>query len=254
MTLERYLDKNEFLEFLDRVKNPQNFLQDCKRYHEFEKWDIVYVIANKLLQEDKRFHKLAAADIVLMVWNMPWYHKASPEMKKSLDERVLKLIDEMEREIRGKKFPLDRDFTKEELEFISNVFERFKTELGPVGASKVLHILNPEFFPAWDGYISYNYHKYYPNHTHDGKCLTTQCYVRFCVDCQEILKELLKRKNLNELWEEHKKDLGSILQEFPEFKESPLKMLDECSYVNITKKIKAREERFVQTSLLKWKE
>ncbi len=47
-----------------------------------------------------------------------------------------------------------RNYSESTVELI---FHAFEIELGPVGASKCLHLLNPEFFPLWDRAIASRY-------------------------------------------------------------------------------------------------
>lgn len=66
---------------------------------------------------------------------------------------------------------------------VYQVFESFETILGPVGASKCLHLLAPRFFPLWDNKIAEKgYHIYFrrqgenaDNYIRFMECVRDQC-------------------------------------------------------------------------------
>lgn len=234
--MTEYLKKEEFESFLKQIHGKEGFLEKCRRFHNKEKRDIIYVLSHNLLNRG-RLHNLAAVDIILMIWNMAWYIKLPKGDKEYLDHNILELIKYYEKNIDKIKSKDISSLDVDDKKCIEDIFERSKQILRPVGAAKFLHIMNPHIFPIWDRKIANHYHKYLHGKRHTG--LTKECYFQFCLDCKKILSKFSEE----ELWNEHKKIdvISDVLKEFPNFRESILKMLDECNYMGITEELRDKK-------------
>ena len=93
------------------------------------------------------------------------------------------------------------ELNEEDVEKIGDIFSFFssKKSIEFTGASKVLHIINPDLFMMWDSKIRNAYHKLHRDKNHEIK----QCYIEFLQQSQEIVRELLRSTTESKLWEEH---------------------------------------------------
>lgn len=120
---------------------------------------------------------------------------------------------------------------------IESVFEFSSRKIiGFTGASKILHILNPDVFMMWDTSIRDAYHKL---HSKSHKKTDPECYVEFLKQSQDIVRAISKSDE-EELWNKHLKFkiLDKNLVEAFSYIESILKMLDEANYLRFKQKIK----------------
>jgi len=122
-------------------------------------------------------------------------------------------------------------------ETIKRIFLEFssKRSIGFTGASKILHVLNPFVFMMWDNNIRSAYHKL---HTDNHKLGSPECYLEFLRQSQEIIKTILNKRSEDDIWSDHLTFIDKDFMMAFSFRESMLKMLDECNYVRFKLNIK----------------
>ncbi len=130
-----------------------------KAYAEREPRDLCYRAATTLIdlaRQDAGSLTLAESlAVLLQTWNMAYYRYHPFDQAHFVD---------LERIFTKHRQTLDtfwqrsiEDFSLADETAIKIVFKGFEQVLGPVGASKSLHLLAPKFFPLWDRTIASNY-------------------------------------------------------------------------------------------------
>jgi hypothetical protein len=96
---------------------------------------------------------------LLLDWNKRFYatHPRTPEYERRFEELLARYRSQIFR-FRASDILAFSGGDDEAL----ILFARFSEVLGPVGASKALHVLAPRFFTLWDNDIAYSY-SLYPN-------------------------------------------------------------------------------------------
>lgn len=104
-----------------------------------------------------------------------------------------------------RKLSLEDFKSEEELskykEQIKDCYKAIRNLIGPVGASKVLHLINPEFFPMWDENIRKKASEECKKPIEDSE----EGYYRF-MNC---IRELLLNRKMMKLWEKWSKEIGT---------------------------------------------
>ena len=117
----------------------------------------IYDVAVKTAMGIDLDEKAAAVSVFLITWNNVWYtvnpqgkeaskdlEKHFSDLKKAISSTVTKIAL-----FTGKDL-MDVDLNDENVEFtIKACFDTFKRVCGSTGASKALHILNPNLFIMW---------------------------------------------------------------------------------------------------------
>lgn len=233
------MQKTDMIGYIEDVKNPSKLLEYCKKFHELEPRDIAYVVSNHIISKDpdSTSFVLVGAKLIIITWNAARFQRLRREIKPKLESDILeahsKTMQKLE-QLKAKRLEelnLDDPQLKE---LIGSVYQEFssKESVGYTGASKILHLLNPRVFMMWDGNIREAYHKLHSKHKKKG----AECYLEFLKQCQEIVKAVLSVKSEDDLWREHLAFLDGDFTSAFSFKESVLKMLDECNYVRFTNK------------------
>jgi len=138
-------------------------VEDLKRAREVflenEPRDLFYRVALELIRlaiEGKTEISLAEAlAVLLQTWNKAYYqfrrfdNQHFSDINSLVENRVRTAFEYRRRSI----LSLSRD----DVSKVSGIFDEFEKVLGPVGASKSLHLLAPEFFPLWDRAIASAY-------------------------------------------------------------------------------------------------
>jgi hypothetical protein len=126
---------------------------------EHEPRDLFYKVATELIKlaiENKTEITLAEAlAVLLQTWNKAYYQFRPFNAKHFSDISTLvtnHAKDAFEFRDRSILSLSEDDFPK-----IKECFRTFERVLGPVGASKSLHLLAPRFFPLWDRDIAVTY-------------------------------------------------------------------------------------------------
>jgi hypothetical protein len=89
-----------------------------------------------------------ALAVLLQTWNRSFYRFRKFDSKHFAEiEKLLQRHGWVASELRSRSILSLRDAEREKIE---EAFGEFEKVLGPVGASKTLHLLAPQFFPLWD--------------------------------------------------------------------------------------------------------
>lgn len=159
-----------------------------------------------------------AVATLLLTWNRRFF------LKRKFREEDLSKFENI---YNSHKIHLD-EFRQKSIEsywtddffLVKEIFDKFESILGAVGAAKSLHLLCPKFFPLWDNPIANGYKIYL------GKMGTNVNGGKYC-DFIEITKDQYKSiKSLNEVQSINLNILKNIL-----------KVLDEFNYCKYTRKI-----------------
>jgi exonuclease I len=228
-------------QFAESLRDPEKFLKYCKEFHEIEPRNMAYAAAWGIISRDPDdIGCIRVGSItILSSWNAMNIMRRPYEERAGLDKDVLNAYknsrDKLDK-IKGKKL-YSLDLNDEKIaENIKEIFSEFSSRktIGKTGASKVLHLLNPDVFMMWDDKIMKEYHKEHKNH----KRGTPECYLEFLRQSQQIIGDILSKREEEELWNEHlkflDKDIVNLMNALS-FRESMTKMLDECNYIRFTR-------------------
>jgi len=164
-----------------------------------------------------------AVTVLLVTWNARFYNPglfSLEELKEWLSAHLKTLSNFLKREITSLR-PSDdaviRDLFCTLLPVLQPAVGKWKDRQSPVSVAKSLHLLAPQFFPAWDGYIANYYGCNYAASPKPGKTkadVACEAYIKFCYQMQTMANGLATT-------------LRSI--------DKPLlKRIDEYNYVTIT--------------------
>lgn len=204
-------------DFISKMIEESYFLQSIEKFKQIEKRANFYDIAIDIVKD----YPIQASVIILAVWNVGNFRfvKNREEFLFQL-KNTFKVCEPLFKELDG------LDFRNINFDEKKGVIEKIYTELakingvGYTGATKVMHLINPNVFVIWDSYISgqkpkkyykdleivkngWEYKKY--NRDADG-------YIDFNKDMQIVFKDI--KFNGNE--------------------RTFAKAIDEFNYVNIT--------------------
>jgi len=128
-------------------------------FEENEPRDLFYRVATELisLSLDGKTNLSVAEGlaVLLQTWNKGYYQfrkfddKHFEEIENLLGKHLYILVTLRDRSI--------LELSNDQFTVIEIIFKSFENTLGPVGASKALHLLAPEFFPLWDRAIAKAY-------------------------------------------------------------------------------------------------
>lgn len=124
-------------------------------FEENEPRDLFYRIATELVTlsiEGKTSISLPEAlASLLQTWNITYYRF------KKFDSQHFQAIDRLIKETLSAVLKIRTDKASRNPEIIKALFILYEDILGPVGASKCLHLLAPNVFPLWDREIAKGY-------------------------------------------------------------------------------------------------
>lgn len=130
-----------------------------KTFEANEPRDLFYRVATELVDLALRgATSLTVAEalaVLLQTWNKAYYQYRKfdaahfADIENLIREEQLQLVVYRARRI--------DELDDGEQSAIENLFQRFESILGPVGAAKTLHLLAPDFFPLWDRAIAQAY-------------------------------------------------------------------------------------------------
>jgi hypothetical protein len=105
--------KDEILQLISKLKDPDELIKGCEKYYEIEPPDLGYVVARKIFAENPHSeqHLLVGIGILLLIWNAPYYQKLSIEKKKDM-------MNQIQNALRSTKNDLN-SLSKERLETIN---------------------------------------------------------------------------------------------------------------------------------------
>lgn len=135
-------------------------LKDARRrFREYEPRDLFYRVASELidlaLAGKTRITVAEALAVLLQTWNAQYY-QFRPFTEEHFREIEKLLQTDLDQVLTFRNRSID-SATKDDLETVEALFNRFEQVLGPVGAVKSLHLLAPNFFPLWDREIAKRY-------------------------------------------------------------------------------------------------
>jgi len=236
------MKREEVIEYIESIKNPEKFLEYCKKFHEEEPRDIAYVVSRNVISRDPGNISfiLAGAKVIIITWNMVRFQRLPKEVRDNLGKDILEAYMKTRLELeklkgeRLENLHLNDDELKETIKRIFLEFSS-KRSIGFTGASKILHVLNPFVFMMWDNNIRSAYHKL---HTDNHESGSPECYLEFLRQSQEIIKTILNKRSEDDIWSDHLTFIDKDFMMAFSFRESMLKMLDECNYVRFKLNIK----------------
>ncbi len=206
--------------------NCEELVKWCRIFLQEEPRDVVYKYAVRLARSDDRDEKLDGILLLLTSWNAAYY-KYNPI---SLDELISKIGDLLDKtsgelnELHDKKL---EDLNPDDFKKVESLFYRFwkNDAVGCTGASKLLHILEPQLFVMWDNDIKKNYHRDFPNYRHkwNHRCGNEKCYTMFLKQMRECSRNLIKEKSKGEICKECSNKLFEV--DLP-------KAIDQYNYAN----------------------
>jgi len=236
------MKRNEVIEYIESIKNPEKFLEYCKKFHEEEPRDIAYVVSRNVVSRDPSNISfiLAGAKVIIITWNAVRFQRSPKEVRDNLENDILEAYTKTKLELeklKGERLENLNLNDSELKETIKRIFLEFssKKSIEFTGASKILHVLNPFVFMMWDNNIRSAYHKL---HTDNHKAGSPECYLEFLKQSQEIIKTILSKRSGNDIWSNHLTFIDKDFMTAFSFRESMLKMLDECNYVRFKLNIK----------------
>jgi len=142
---------------------PAPSIQDLEKareaFLENEPRDLFYRVATELIRfsiEGKTQIALPEAlSVLLQTWNGPYYRYRRFDNQHYTD--ICNLLEQQRVSVFRFRERSILSLAKSDLSNIIEIFDEFERVLGPVGASKSLHLLAPEFFPLWDRAIARAY-------------------------------------------------------------------------------------------------
>jgi hypothetical protein len=183
---------------------PAPSIQDLEKareaFLENEPRDLFYRVATELIQlsiEGKTQITLPEAlAVLLQTWNRSYY-RFKPFNNQHYTN-ICNLIKHLSSSVFRFRDRSILSLAKDDLSNVVEIFDEFEKVLGPVGASKSLHLLAPEFFPLWDRAIARAYKVALGlAGTNSGKYLKFMLSIRHqCMQLQELPlqgENLLKR-------------------------------------------------------------
>jgi len=81
------MQRDDIVRFIESIKDPEKFLEYCKKYHEYESRDIAYVVSRSIISKDPNniSFKLAGAKIIIVTWNAARFQRLPREVKANLE-------------------------------------------------------------------------------------------------------------------------------------------------------------------------
>ncbi|MCK4352664.1 hypothetical protein KAW65_04575 [candidate division WOR-3 bacterium] len=234
------MKKEKINEILQDIRDPDRLLEACKRYHnEVEKRGIAYAVSKYIISKEPSNYNyiLASIKLILITWNAVRFQRLKKRVQIKIDDNILGAYKYCEKDLNKlKEEKLESIDLNVYGEKIKKVFKSFseKKSIGYTGASKALHLINPELFMMRDDSITKAYHILSPNYR-KRKIKHEESYLEFMEVSQRIAKELLKKTSKEEIWKKHWDSMDKEFMRAFYYKETLPKMMDEYNYVKITK-------------------
>jgi len=218
--------QDEVRKFVEAMKNPDFVLEGCQLFVEEEQRDAVYMAAlSYRLTHDSQNDMILSMKALLASWNWRLL-MANPHLRHSLENDVRNAVSETNdiiQELQAER--LGRTAIDQQLDRIAKAFKAFadRHSIGTTGASKALHVINPNLFVMWDNTIKTNYHRLHDDYGVRYSPIG-ECYAKFLKNCNEIAGAL-RENEIEQLTVQHPsfKTFG--------FRKSLPKMIDECNFV-----------------------
>jgi len=141
------------------VPTQQNLKLAREAFLDNEPRDLFYRVATELIRlsiEGKtQITPPEALSVLLQTWNRPYYQYRRFDNQHYTD--ICNLLERLSTSVFRFRERSILSLAKDDLSNVLEIFNEFEQVLGPVGASKSLHLLAPEFFPLWDRAIARAY-------------------------------------------------------------------------------------------------
>jgi len=228
--------------FVSEMKSPEKLLRGCEKFHEMEPRDIMYLVARKIILENPNaeYHILAGIEVLLLTWNTVYLQRQPEKVKRSLEGDILEAYRNTKNDFEFLKDKKLETIDLKDPDIVNRIKRIFKTfishkSIESTGASKAIHLINPELFMMWDNEIKKNHHKLHPFYRIRSES-SEECYVEFMKMMQEVARGILEQKTINEIRQMYNDGIYSkepqLVNVFSQAtKESLPKMLDECNYM-----------------------
>jgi hypothetical protein len=228
--------------FVSEMKSPEKLLRGCVKFHEMEPRDIIYLVARKIISEnpDSEYHILAGIEVLLLTWNAVYLQHQLEKVRRSLENDTLKAYRTVKSDFESLKDKRLETVDLKDSEIVNKIKSIFKAfasrqSIESTGASKAIHLINPDLFMMWDSEIKRNYHRLHPSYQIRSE-FTNECYVEFMRTMQEVAKSILEQKMIDEVQQTYHERIYSkepqLMHVFSQATvESLPKMLDECNYM-----------------------
>lgn len=216
--------REDAIKFFENMKNPEFVKKQCKKYHESEERDCVYLVVMRFLKQNRSQEDLLLGlRTLLLDWNAGYY-RPRPDKRRSLERDLRNALKVSENELKNlAEERLERIRSQEKASSIRKVFKTFMNHLtSGVSVTKALHVINPELFMVWDRDIRAVYHKVHGYGHIEGN---EECYLKFMEQCRSMIESLL-----NTTYEEDIIRADPTYKKYG-FRETLAKTMDECNYV-----------------------
>jgi hypothetical protein len=131
-----------------------------KAYVKYEPRDLFYRAATALVNlatcGKVPISTAEALAVLLQTWNKAYYQYRPFDGRHFAE--IERLLAKHQQTLAAFRKRTVAEFSSENEGGVEKVFSDFEQVLGPVGASKCLHLLAPGFFPLWDRGIARAYH------------------------------------------------------------------------------------------------
>lgn len=197
------------------IPDREEVIIGCKEFEKHEKRDSMYKVATFLLDHfwGNPEDMADGLGVLLLSWNQAFYRYGQLDydlLQQFLEQNMLIIESFRKRKINS----LSGDDENNIKELFNGLMEVLKieskqgTRRSPVGTSKALHLLCPNFFSIWDEKIAKSYNCYYNSQPADK-------YIKFC-KINKKLAEIIKGYKLTS-------------------NKTTLKLIDEYNYSKYTK-------------------
>jgi len=219
------------------LTDPDTFIKGCKKYHAIKPKEISYAAARYILKENPADINriIASAKIYVYIDQDRDFEKISRQARKHFEEEVIRSYNECKEDLEklSNKNLVEIDLEKYEI-LIRRIFSTFSImpSIKHTSAAKILHLINPNMFMVWDTEIRRAFFKMDRSVRNPAKF-----YLMFLRKSQYAAKLLLEKRTQKALWLEHKQFMNDNFVRSFDYEETVLKMLDECNYVHLHRKL-----------------
>ena len=186
-----------------------------KEYEKISPRDVMYragtLLVDLALQGRIDLTVAEAIGVLLLTWNKELYKYRKFDEQHFCD--IERLLDQHKKQLAAYRPRTIEQLDDRDEDDVVSMLQEFETVLGPVGASKTLHLLAPQFFPIWDRDVSKHYGLGLSNSGTNGKR-----YWEFMLIAQKQCCDLRVRGETGNL----------------------LKAIDECNWVRARQSVSLR--------------
>jgi hypothetical protein len=216
--------RDEVGSFVESMKNSRFVLAGCQKFVEDEQRDSTYMVTMSYrLNHGSQSDLILAIKSLLVSWNWQLIQR-DVDLRHQLDKDVREAV--MASNDLIQKFQTKRLETVDIGQIFDQVAETFrifssKHSIQNTGASKALHIINPDLFVMWDNRIRACYHRLHDDYRVKWSPVD-ECYAKFLTTCSYIARSLEPEQE--ELVKSHPSYTAYG------FRKTLPKMIDECNF------------------------